>query len=99
MKRYSTVDAAANLAIEILEANHVSCDSDSIYRRVFSWYVHSDVTDPEILAACALTEKDWYPEATYEDMIAAKEYWFPQNPYENIFVGENESVQNDELWW
>lgn len=77
MKKYATVENAVNLVIETLEAKHICSDSDSIRKRVYSWYNNSDVTDPQMLAACALEGKDWFPGATYEYMERAKEFWFP----------------------
>lgn len=98
MIMYATVEAAVNLVIENLEVNHIASDTESIRNRVLSWYNHSDVTDPEILAACALMGKDWFPEATYQDMLDAKHWWFPQNPYEEISIWEIEAAQYDAIW-
>lgn len=99
MKRYATVEAAVVLVVDYYEANHITCNTDFIRNRVYSWYSHSDVTDPEMLAACALMEKDWYPGATYQDMLNAKEWWFPQSPYDEISIGEIEAAQHDAMWW
>ena len=52
-----------------------------------------------MLAACALMGKDWYPGATYQDMLDAKEQWFPQNPYDEISIWEIEAAQHDAMWW
>jgi len=98
MKRYATVEAAVALVIENLKANHMKYNTEHIYNRIYSWYNHSDVTDPEILAACALMGKDWYPGATYQDMLDAKEWWFPQNPYDEISIREIEAAQHDSVW-
>lgn len=99
MKRYEAVEAAVALVIENLEANHITCNTESIRNRVYNWYSHSDVTDPEMLAACALMGKDWYPGATYQYMLDAKEWWFPQNPYDEISIWEIEAAQYDAMWW
>ena len=72
MQRYSTVDMAVTMVFENFEANHITYDEKSVVNRVYSWYSHSDVTDPEILAACALMGKDWFPGADYDYMLAAK---------------------------
>lgn len=98
MKRYMVVEAAIVLVIENLEVNHISCDTESIRNRVYSWYSNSDVTDPEILAACALEGKDWFPGATYQQMLNAKEQWFLQNPYEEFSIWEIEAAQHDMMW-
>ena len=99
MQRYSTVDMAVTMVFENFEANHITYDEKSVINRVYSWYSHSDVTDPEILAACALMGKDWFPGATYQDMLDAKEWWFPKNPYDEISIWEIEAAQHDTIWW
>jgi len=98
MRTYMAVEKAVKLASDIFEANHIVCDNESIRNRVLSWYNHSDIADSEILAACALNGKDWFPGATYEDMLAAKEWWFPQNPYDEISIWEIEAAQHDVIW-
>lgn len=76
MKNYTTVEAAVALVVENFEINHIVCDTKCIRNRIYSWYENSDVTDPEILAACALEGKDWSLNARYTDMLAAKQKWF-----------------------
>ena len=51
-----------------------------------------------MLAACALMGTDWFPGANYDYMLAAKNYWFPQDIY-NIAVWEIEEAQHDAIWW
>ena len=97
-KTYSTVEAAVNLVINILEANHISSNTECIRRRVLTWYENSDVTDPEILAGCTLEGKDWFAGATYQFMLDAKEEWFPHNPYDEISIWEIEAAQYDMIW-
>jgi hypothetical protein len=52
-----------------------------------------------MLAACALLGTDWFPEATYKMMVDAKKYWFPQDNYDEISIGEIEAAQHDTMWW
>ena len=98
MKTYSTVEAAVQLVIDTLEANYISSNTECIRNRVYSWYNHSDVTDPEILAACALEGKDWYPGATYQDMLAARDLWFPQDHNPEFAIWEFEASEHDAVW-
>ena len=95
MMRYSIVDEAVSLVSNILEANRAVCDNDSIFNKVYDWYSHSDVADPEILAACVLTGKNWSPRTTYQDMLDAKNYWFPYNPYDEVSIVEIQMVRFD----
>lgn len=92
MGKYTAAETAISLVIENMEINYIACDTASVRNRVYSWYNNSDVTDPEILAACALEGKDWYPGATYQDMLDAKNYWFPKNPYDEIPIWEIEAM-------
>lgn len=99
MMTYTTVENAVKLVIDTLEANMITEQTDTIRAKVYSWYEHSDVTDPEMLAACALEGKFWFPGATYQWMLEAKEYWFPVNPYDEIPIWEIEAAQHDAMWW
>lgn len=99
MKFYTTVENAVKIAVDLFEANHIVSDTESIRRRIYGWYNHSDVTDPEVLAACALEGKDWFPGATYEEMLEAKAEWFPDVVYDDIAIWEIEAAQHDALWW
>ena len=92
MVKYTAAETAISLVIENMEINHIACNTESIRTRVYSWYNNSDVTDPEILAACALEGKDWYPGATYQDMLDAKNYWFPKNLYDEVPIWEIEAI-------
>lgn len=97
MKFYSAVENAVKLVSDILEANHITETTDSIRSKVYSWYNNSDICDPETLAGCALNGY-YYPEATYKDMLAAKDYWFPQDPHECASVWDIELSMRDIAW-
>lgn len=98
MMVFSTVEAAVNMVVENFEINGISVNTDAIRNDVYSWYVHSDVADPEILAACVLMGMTWTPDATYKDMLEAKEQAFPQNPFEEFGIWEIEAAQKDIEW-
>ena len=75
MTHYSTVEKAVELANNVLEASGIMMGNDTLRSRVFSWYNHTDVTDPEILAACAIFgyyDSDY----TYDDMLKDRDFWF-----------------------
>lgn len=97
MKMFSTVAAAIDLAINHLEANKIACDTESIANIIYDWYSHSDVTDPEILAACALEGIKWRPGATYQEMLEIKDFWFPAVSTD-ISIWEIEQAQHDFCW-
>lgn len=98
MTKYTTAETAITLVIENFEINHIACDTKCIRNRVYDWYNNSDVTDPEMLAACALEGMDWFPGATYKLMLEMKERWFPKDPCDEIFIGDIEMAQADMAW-
>ncbi len=95
---YAVVEMAVKLVVDNLEANRIMSDTNSIRNRVLSWYNHSDIVDAEMLAACTLNGKDWFSGATYQYMIDAKNWWFPQDPYNEICIWEIEAAQHDAIW-
>lgn len=97
MQTYTTVEKAVDLVVRLLEANNVTETNDTIRARVYDWYIHSDVTDPEVLAACALEGK-WHPGTSYAEMLDYKEWWFPTDLYNEISIWEIEEAQHDALW-
>lgn len=92
------VREACDLVSKFYEMNHMVCDTKSIYDKVYDWYCHSDVTDPEVLAACALEGEKWTPAASYQDMLEMRDYWFPKNPYDEIAIWEIEQARLDLEW-
>ena len=81
---YSVVKEAVRIVTSNTEANRIYEPTNAIYKRVYDWYVNTDVTDPWVLAASALMGS-YSRDMTYQDMLDAEEYWFPRNPYEEIF--------------
>ena len=75
MMIFSTVEKAVELASRTLEAAGFEVSSDTIRNRVLSWYNHTDVADPKVLAACSI-EGYFDSDYTYDDMLKAKAYWF-----------------------
>ena len=73
---YSTVDKAAmEYAALQLEMYTYADPHNIIYDRVYSWYVNTDITDPLMLAACAM-EYGLYCYLSYNEMEATKEKYF-----------------------
>lgn len=98
MTKYTAAETAISLVIENMEINHIACNTESVRTRVYNWYNNSDVTDPEVLAACVLEGMDWFPGVSYKTMLEAKERWFPKNPYDEIFIEDIEIAQLIETW-
>lgn len=83
MKYYATVEKAVNLVVSTMFANGKQEDIDSIRARVYGWYANTDCTDPEVLAACALFGP-YYADVKYRDMLDMRDWWFPQDEYEDL---------------
>ena len=87
-------------AIEIVslihEANHHAVDNHSIEVAVYDWYIHSDIVDPEMLAAAALEYGSWRI-ISFLDWEAAHDKWFPAVE-DNYGVWEFEASYADSLW-
>ena len=80
--RYTTAEMALYLAIDALEAYNICPCAATLREKIYDWYNHTDVTDPEVLAAVALEGKKWRPDFTYDQMLEIRNYWFPQEQYE-----------------
>ena len=93
MRLYETAEKAVDLVISNYENNSIVYDVDTIRGYVYSWYLNTDVTDPEVLAACALEEENWFSGASYKYMLEAKDKWFPTDPYAGAPIWEIEAAQ------
>lgn len=99
MTNYSVIEKAVELVVYTLELDNKAEQSDTIRARVESWYNNTDITDPEVLAGCALTGKSYFKGASYNWMLQARDWWFPQPPVEmtNFAVWEIETAIHDML--
>lgn len=87
---------AIELVVLIHEANNQIVDNDSITRAVNDWYTHSDIVDPEMLAAAVLEYGRWRL-INFLDWEAAHNKWFPQ--YDDRYgVWEFEASYRDNIW-
>jgi len=87
-------------AIEIVsmihEANNEAVDNNSITRAVEDWYTHSDIVDPEMLAAAVLEYGMWRL-ISFLDWECAYNKWFPQ--YDDTYaIWDFEASYHDEIW-
>lgn len=73
---YSTVARGAMEYIGWQEIEYHTSDTQEIaYDRVHDWYINTDITDPLMLAACAL-EHGPYCYLSYNEMKDLKEKYF-----------------------
>ena len=87
---------AIDLVVMIREANHQVVDTNSIAKAVNDWYIHSDIVDPEMLAAAVLEYGMWRL-ISFLDWESAHHEWFPQ--HEDLYgVWEFEESYHDEMW-
>lgn len=73
---FKTVEAATELAMEVVREEKLNKTREMIHERVYNWYVNSDVTNIFILAGDALC-CDYFKNATYHDMVILADKWFP----------------------
>lgn len=99
MKVYSTVENAVELAVMIYEANHTMTNTETIRKQIYSWYNHTDITDAEALAACAIEFGYWNPNVTLDEIKIAKNEWFTENPFDAFSIEEIEAAQHDIRYW
>lgn len=95
-----SVNEAVKLVSDLLEANHISCTTSTIEDEVQSWYDHSDVADPEMLAGAVL-EWGYWRMVSYSDWCDAKAKWFCGIPVEYAgypSINEIEMAQHDIVW-
>ena len=91
---------AVDLVVDWLELNYSPCDTDTIAAEVQSWYDHSDIVEPEMLAAAVL-EWGWWRMVAYQDWIDAKNKWFEEPPIQysgTPSICEIEAAQHDMIW-
>lgn len=81
MRETTTIkeNAALIIASTALEINHVVCDCDSILTNIISWSNHTDIADPEILAAAAIEYGKWTGELHLMIFSMLEISGFPQN--------------------
>lgn len=87
---------AIEIVSMIYEANNQAVDNNSIAKAVEDWYTHSDVADPEMLAAAVLEYGGWRL-ISFLDWEAAHNKWFPQ--FDDTYaIWEFEASYHDEMW-
>lgn len=70
------IECATNLVAETLESMGKTCTNDSIRRDVTSWYEHSDIVNPDMLAAGVLEYGSWKL-ISFDKWEEITEKWFP----------------------
>ena len=77
MTNIKLFQTAINKANEYCENHNITSDYMSLYSRISDWYNHTDITDPEMLAAVAL-EFTSYIMLPYDVLIKVTEMYFPR---------------------
>lgn len=100
MMNWDLINEAVRLVIEIEEIENIRETNDTIYERCIDWYNHSEIADAEMLAAVVLNGP-YDPTMKWNDLVAAKELYFPSEPIEfsNFHIHEIEEALHDEVWW
>ena len=87
---------ATELVNEFLEAENIHMTNDSIMERAREWYDHTEITDPETLAAVVLYG-DFDPSIRIDAIEELTQFYFPTEPFE-LHIGEIEAALKDEEW-
>ena len=100
MTNFNLINDAVKLVSQIEEAENIYETNNTIYNRCLDWYNHSEIIDAEMLAAVALNGP-YDPNLKWNDLVAAKEYYFPTEPIEfsNFHIHEIEEALHDAIWW
>lgn len=87
---------ATELASEFLEAENIHVANAQLMERAREWYDHTEITDPETLAAVVLYG-DFEPGIRIDEIERLKEFYFPSEPFE-VHIGEIEMALHDAEW-
>ena len=87
---------AVELANEFLEAENIHVANAQLMKRAVKWYDHTEITDPETLAAVVLYG-DFDPSIRIDDIEELTQFYFPTEPFE-LYIGEIEAALKDEEW-
>ena len=90
------IETAVDLANKIAAAAGIMMSDTCIRRRIENWYNHTDFTNPEILAACAI-ESDYNSNLSYSWAMETYHYYYPSIE-DNIPIWEFEAALRDEIW-
>lgn len=94
MMNWQLINEAVKLVEQIFEAEGIMENTSSIQNRTIWWYEHSEIVDSEMLAAVVIIDDK---SMNWNDMIAAKEFYFPEEPLwmHNFHIGEIEEALHD----
>ena len=87
---------AVELANEFLEAENIHVANAQLMKRAVKWYDHTEITDPETLAAVVLYG-DFEPSIRIDAIEELTQFYFPTEPFE-LHIGEIEAALKDEEW-
>lgn len=87
---------AVELANKFLEAENIHVANAQLMKRAVKWYDHTEITDPETLAAVVLYG-DFDPSIRIDVIEELTQFYFPTEPFE-LHIGEIEAALKDEEW-
>lgn len=75
MLNWRLINEAIRLVVEYFESEGIMETTSTIEQRAIWWYNYSEIVDAEMLAAVVITDDRTM---NWEDMVAEKEFYFPQ---------------------
>lgn len=90
---------AVKMVIEYFEYEGIYEETKSIEARARDWYSHTEIVEPQMLAAVVMSGA-FVPGIMWNEIKEIEEFFFPSEPieYGNFHIGEIEEAQFDEFW-
>lgn len=87
------ITEATKVAYNYLVAEGLNPQIGLLRAYAINWYNHTDITDVDTLAAAVMLG-DFNPDISYDEVIAAKEIFFPSLPleYSEIHISDIEEA-------
>lgn len=90
---------AVKMVVDYFEYEGIYEETKSIDTRARDWYSHTEITEPQMLAAVVISGP-FVPGILYNEIKEIEEFYFPSEPinFGNFHIGEIEEALNDEFW-
>ena len=93
------VQAAIEIVISYLEAENIYEETKTIRKRAIDWYNHTEIVDPQMLAAVVISGE--YKSISWDEVIEIENFYFPlilPLEFTELSIGEIEESLHDEFW-
>lgn len=100
MTNKNLITKAVEIVISYFETEGISEETRTLYSRAEDWYNHTEITNPQTLAAVVISGS-YDRGIRYNEIKQIEEFYFPSSPIDldNFHIGEIEESYNDCFWW